>query len=122
MGKYEKEGKKIVCAVNYVEVKPYREEEFELAAKNLCRIAVDLKGFLGSKVLKVSGISCVGSGLTGNCKDIEFKPTKYLLITYWESKEAHEKSHQHPIFAEVFKELFEYLAKMPYEEFYEILK
>jgi len=56
------------------------------------------------------------------CTEIEFKPTKYILMTFWESKEAHEKSHKHPIFVEAFKEMPQYLAKMPYEEFYEIIK
>jgi len=119
---YEWERKSIVCAVNYVEVKPGLEELFEQAAKELCSKTIRMEGFLGSKIFKISGMSCIGSGLPGDCTEIEFKPTKYILMTFWESKEAHEKSHKHPIFVEAFKEIPQYLAKMPYEEFYEIIK
>lgn len=119
---YERERKSIICVVNYIEVKPRFEEIFEMTAKELCKKTIEMPGFLGSKILKVSGISCIGSGLSGNCTQMEIKPTKYILITFWENKEAHEESHKHQIFIEAFKEMHEYLAKMPYEEFYEIIK
>jgi len=120
--KYEMEGKRILCAVNYIEVKPGYEEIFELDVKELCKKTIEMEGFLGSKILRISGMSCTGSGLPGDCTEMEFKPTRYILVTYWKSKEAHEKSHKHPIFVEAFKEMRQYLARMPYEEFYEIIK
>jgi len=46
-------------------VKPGLEKEFEEKAKELCRVTVGMKGFLGSKIFKVSTISYGGSGLQG---------------------------------------------------------
>jgi len=119
---YGREKKEIVCAVNFVEVRPGCEEEFEDAVKELCEATNGMDGFLGSKVLKVSGISARGCGLPGDLRDVKLNPARYILLTYWETKEAHEISHQHRIFVEAFKNMGKYLARMPYEEFYEILK
>jgi len=118
---YEWTSRDMVCAANYVLVKPGLEEGFEAAVKELRKATDEISGFLGSTLLKVSGISCVGSGLTGDCEDFEVKPAKYLILTYWTSKEVHEESHAHPISIKAFIKLVKYLARMPYEKFYEIL-
>jgi len=118
----EKEGKTMVCALNYVSPKPDREEEFMARAAELCRITEELPGFLGSKILKLSGISAAGSGMTGDTSRLRMEPPSYLLLTYWESEQAHERSHQNPQFAAIFNALPANLVKMPFEEFYQVLK
>ena len=55
-------------------------------------------------------------------RDLEIEPIKYILMTFWESKEAHERSHNLPEFKEIFDQLPQFLTMMPYEEFYEVLK
>lgn len=119
---YEKEGRGIICAVNFVSVRHGHEKEFEESIEALCKATDEIPGFLGSKLLKVSGISAIGSGLPGDLTNEEIKPTKYIILTYWESKESHEKSHQHEIFIEAFKKMPVHLVQMPYEEFYEVLR
>ena len=119
---YEKEGKNIVCAVNYVFVRNGMEKEFEEMVENLCKTTDEMPGFLGGKLLKMSGISAIGSGLPGDLKEEMVKPTKYIMLTYWESKEAHEKSHLTDAFRNAFQKMAAYLTQMPYEEFYEVLR
>jgi len=81
LGKYEKEGKPILCAINYLSVKPSLEKEFEEKVRELCRVTYGKKGFIGSKIFKVSTISYGGSGLQGKYKDIDVEPTKYVMLT-----------------------------------------
>ena len=116
------EGKDVICAMNFLEVKPGHEEEFEKSVKALCRATEDFPGFLGSQLLKVSGVSAIGSGLPGEMRELKINPSKYVILTYWESKEIHDKSHLEDVFMKAFKEMPEHLVKMPYEEFYEILR
>jgi rhodanese-related sulfurtransferase len=116
------EGKPMFCAVNYVEIRAGQEDAFRERAFQLCKLTELYDGFLGSKVLKVSGVSAVGSGIPGDLRNQVFEPLRYILITYWESKEAHEESHAHPAFAEIYDELPKTLAKAPYEEFCDVLK
>jgi len=112
----------MVCAANFIEIMPGQEEAFREKALKLCRATEDFDGFLGSKVLRMSGVSSIGSGIQGDTRDLEVEPVRYILLTFWESKDAHERSHAIPLFAEIFGQLPENLAKMPYEEFYDILK
>ena len=119
---YEKEGKNIICAVNYVFVRNGMEDEFEEMVESLCKITDEMPGFLGGKLLKMSGISAIGSGLPGDLKEENMRPTKYIMLTYWKSKEAHEKSHLTDAFKDAFQKMPAYLTQMPYEEFYEILR
>ena len=119
---YEVEENAIVCAANFISLKPGREETFREKAMGLCRATESMDGFLGSKVLKLSGISSIGSCIPGDDRDLEMKPIRYVLLTYWESKEAHEISHKLPEFADIFGTLLEDLVMNPYEEFYEVLK
>ncbi len=120
--KYEKEGKPILCAINYLSVKPGIEEEFEEETKELCRMTYGKKGFLGSKIFRVSTISYGGSGLQGSYEDIEVKPTKYVMLTFWESKKAHEGFHKEPDILEGFMGLMKYLSIMPYEEYGDVVR
>jgi quinol monooxygenase YgiN len=118
----QKEGKTMVCAVNYVSPHPDREEGFMAKAVGLCRTTEEIPGFLGSKIFKLSGISAAGSGMAGDSSQMNMTPPHYLLLTYWESEAAHERSHRDPQFAALFKELPADLVRMPYEEFYQVLK
>jgi len=120
--KYEKEKRGMICAVNYVSVRNGYEDEFEEAVTSLCKATDRMPGFLGSKLLKVDGISAIGSGIPGDLRDAEIKPTKYIMLTYWESKEAHETSHKNEVFVNAFKQMPVYLTKIPYEEYCEILR
>ncbi len=112
----------IICAHNYVHIKPGHEEKFMEKAMLLCRAVEHMPGFMGSKALKISGMSGIGSFVTSDLSDLEIKPTKMILVTYWESKAIHEKSHLDPEFKKVFDSLGEHLVQMPVEEFYEVLK
>lgn len=122
LDRYEKEGKPILCAINYLSVKPGLEREFEEKTKELCRATYVKKGFLGSKIFRVSTISYGGSGLQGKYEDIDVKPIKYVMLTYWTSKKAHEEFHKEPNIVEGFMGLMKYLSIMPYEEYGEILR
>ena len=122
LDRYEWEEREIVCALNYLSVKPGLEEEFEEKAEELCRITVRMNGFLGSKVFKASTISYGGTGLQGEYEDIEIKPQKYIMLTYWTSKTAHENFHKEPVILDGFLALMKYLSIMPYEEYVEIMR
>ena len=98
------------------------EKEFEEMVENLCKTTDEMPGFLGGKLLRISGISAIGSGLPGDLKEEIIKPTKYIMLTHWESKEAHEKSHLTDAFRNAFQKMPDYLTQMPYEEFYEVLR
>jgi len=119
---YEKERQRVVCAVNYLAVKPGIEEEFERKVRELCQITYGMKGFLGSNVFRVSTISYGGSGLQGEYMDIKIKPIEYMMLTYWTSIEAHEEFHKHPKIRESFTALMKYLAVMPKEVYAEVLR
>ena len=118
----EKEGRNIVVAVNFVYVRNGHEEEFEEEVRKLCRETDKMAGFLGTKFLRVNGISAIGSGLPGDLREEEIKPTKYIILTYWESKEMHEMAHKSEIFKKAFEKMSAYLTQMPYEEFYDVIK
>ncbi len=122
LDKYKKEGKPILCAINYLSVKPGIEKEFEEKTKELCRMTYGKKGFLGSKVFRVSTISYGGSGLQGQYENIDVKPTKYVMLTFWASKKAHEEFHKEPDILEGFMGLMKYLSIMPFEEYGEIIR
>ncbi len=119
---YEWEGTDVICAMNFVTVRPGHEEEFEKRVKELCRATEDYEGFLGSQLLRVSGVSAIGSGLPGEMRDLKMNPKKYVILTYWRSKEIHDQSHLKEEFIRAFKDMPAHLVSMPYEEFYEILR
>ena len=119
--KYKIVKNEIISAVNYIELKPENKIDFQKNIKKLCQSTNEVEGFLGSKLLKIPGVSGIGSFLPSEAK-IEFKPEKYLIITYWKDIESHNKSHKLKFFKEIYDRLPEHSTKMPYEEFYEILK
>lgn len=122
LAEYEREGKDMICALNYLSVKPGVEEEFEEMVEGLCRITVEMPGFLGSKIFRASTVSYGGTGLRGEYQDIEIKPTKYIMLTYWTSKEAHEEFHKRQAIQDGFMEMMKYVSVMPFEEYGEIIR
>lgn len=122
MDSYEKEGGEIICAINYVMVREGVREHFERSLEELCKATDEMPGFLGGKLLRINGISAIGSGLPGDLREETTKPEKYIMITYWKSKEAHEKSHNTEVFMKAFEQMPAFLSQMPYEEFYEVLR
>jgi len=119
---YEMEGRRMICAVNFLAVKPGVEREFEEKVRELCQFTYGMKGFLGSSILRVATISYGGSGLQGEYTEIKVQPTEYVMLTYWTSIEAHEEFHKDPKVKEGFMSLMEYLAVMPREVHTEILR
>ena len=107
----------IICAMNVVHIKEGQMENFIEKAMMLCRATEPLEGFLGSRVLKADGISGIGSFVPEDLREVKIKPEKMILLTFWTSKEAHEKSHEIPEFKELFDKLPEHLTQVPYEEF-----
>lgn len=120
---YEMVSKPMICAINYLSVKPGHEEEFEEKVEDLCTKTMDKDGFIGTKVLRATDISYGGAMLQGEYehKGIEIKPTKYVMLTYWSSREAREKFHDLPEIMEGFQEIIEHISITPYEEFAEII-
>ncbi len=112
----------IICAMNIVHIKEGQLEAFIERAMLLCRATEPLEGFLGSRVLKADGISGIGSFIPGDLSDVRMTPDKMILLTFWTSKEAHEKSHELPEFKELFDKLPEHLTQVPYEEFFQVMK
>ena len=112
----------IISAVNYLEIHPDREAEFQRQIKELCQKTNEISGFLGSKLLKISGISGIGSFLPADLTRVDVVPHKYILITYWKDKRSHDISHKLKFFKEIYMKLPSYSTQMPYEEFYDVLK
>lgn len=118
---YEMVGKPMIVAINYLSVKPGHEEEFEEKVEDLCTKTMDKEGFMGTKVFRATDISYGGAMLQGEYEEIEIKPKKYVMLTYWSDREAHEKFHDLPEIMEGFQEIMEHIAITPYEEFAEIV-
>ena len=112
----------IISAVNYLEIHPEKETEFLDNIKQLCQKTNEIDGFLGSKLLRISGISGVGSFLPADLSRVDVSPHKYIIITYWKDKQSHDTSHSLQFFKEMYETLPSYCTQMPYEEFYDILK
>ena len=118
---YEMVGKPMVCALNYLAVRPGHEEEFEQLVEELCSKTMDKQGFIGTKVFRATNISFGGAMLPGEYEEIELKPTKYILLTYWEDRESHERFHQIEEIMNGMKAMMPHLIILPYEEFGEIM-
>ncbi len=114
-------GKPMVSALNYLSVKPGHEEEVEEMMEELCQFTMDKEGFIGTKVVKATDVAYGGSMLRGEREEIEINPTKYIMITYWNSRESHEKFHKIEEIREGFKEMMPHLSVMPFEEHAEII-
>ncbi len=118
---YEMVGEPMIVAINYLSVKPGHEKEFEEKVEGLCTKTMDKEGFIGTKVFRATNISYGGAMLQGEYEEIEIKPTKYVMLTYWSSREAHEEFHDLPEIMEGFQEMMEHIAITPYEEFAEVI-
>ncbi len=114
-------GKPMVSALNYISVKPGHEEDVEEMMEDLCEFTMDKDGFIGTKVVKTTDVAYGGSMLRGERDEIEIKPTKYIMITYWDCRESHEKFHKIDEIMEGFKEMMPHLSVMPFEEHAEIM-
>jgi rhodanese-related sulfurtransferase/quinol monooxygenase YgiN len=112
----------IISAVNFLEIHPEKEAQFQADIKQLCQKTNEIDGFLGSKLLRISGISGIGSFLAADLTRVDVTPQKYIIITFWKDKAAHDKSHTLKFFQELYDTLPSYSTKVPYEEFYDILK
>ncbi len=121
LDEYEMVGKPMIVAINYLSVKPGHEEEFEEKVEDLCTKTMDKEGFIGTKVFRATDISYGGAMLQGEYEEIEIKPTKYVMLTYWSDRESHEKFHDLPEIMEGFQEMMEHISITPYEEFAEII-
>ena len=53
----------------------------------------------------------------GEYKDIDVEPTKYVMLTYWTSKDVHEEFHRRAVIMDGFMSLMPFLSIMPYEEY-----
>jgi len=112
----------LISAVNFLEIHPDKEAEFQMRIKELCQKTNEIDGFLGSKMLKISRISGVGSFLPADLSKVDVTPHKYIIITYWKDKQSHDNSHELKFFKEIYEHLPSFSARMPYEEFYDVLK
>ena len=119
---YKRIKNEIIAAVNYIEISPGQEIDFQKNIKELCQKTNEVDGFLGSKLLKISGISGIGSYLDKDLSNVKVKPEKYIIITYWKDKKSHEKAHTLKFFKEIYNKIPDYSSKVPYEEFYDIFK
>ena len=92
---------------NTVKLKPgVTFDAVELAVGELCMVVKktyggDKGGFLAGQVFKFSGFVSDEGSLTGNKAEDEH----YVIVTYWTSFEAHEKSHADEMFNQKFSAL-----------------
>ncbi len=120
-GDYQWVGKPMVSALNYLSVKPGHEGKTEEMMENLCQFTMDKRGFIGTKVVKATNVAFGGSMLHGEYEEIELKPTKYIMITYWDSKESHEEFHKLDEIQQGFMDMMPHLSIMPFEEYADIM-
>nr|AGF93194.1 protein containing Antibiotic biosynthesis monooxygenase domain protein [uncultured organism] len=118
---YEYESREVVTAINYLSVKPGHEDEFEEKVEDLCEQTMDKPGFIGTKVFRTSNISFGGGMIPGEYEEIEIKPTKYVMLTYWTDKQSHEEFHDLEGITQGFKEIMPHIAITPHEVFAEII-
>ncbi|MBS3817027.1 MAG: antibiotic biosynthesis monooxygenase [Candidatus Thermoplasmatota archaeon] len=118
---YEHVGEPMVTAINYLSVKPGHEEEFEEKVEDLCMKTMDKEGFIGTKVFRTTNISFGGGMIPGEYEEIEVKPTKYVMLTYWKDRESHEKFHDFEEIKEGFKEIMPHICVTPHEVFADII-
>ena len=95
---------------NTVTLKPgVKFEDVELAVGEMCNVVKetyggDKGGFIAGQVFRFSGFVSEQGSLNASRSADEH----YVIVTYWRSFEAHEKSHADAVFANKF----EALAKM----------
>jgi hypothetical protein len=92
---------------NTVTLKPgVSFEDVEMAVGEMCMVVKETYGgnkggFLGGQVFKFSGFLSEQGSLTTSKTD----DTHYAIVTYWESFDAHERSHADQLFMEKFSVL-----------------
>ena len=92
---------------NTVKLKPgVTFDEVEFAVGEMCMVVKqtyggDKGGFLAGQVFKFSGFVSDAGSLTENMA----ADAHYVIVTYWTSFEAHEKSHADDIFNAKFSAL-----------------
>ena len=71
-------------------------------------IGIDgLGGFVGGFVVRNSGQISIEGSSAGKAVSSEMKDKEFLIITFWESFEAHEASHKHDEFNSLFNRVLE---------------
>ncbi len=118
---YEYVRKPLVTAINYLSVKPGHEEEVEEMMEDLCQLTMDKEGFVGTKVVRTTNVAWGGSMLRGEYENVPIKPTKYVMITYWNDRKSHEDFHKLEEIVQGFKDLMPHISIMPFEEYAEII-
>ncbi len=92
---------------NTVKLKPgVTFDDVELAVGEMCMVVKqtyggDKGGFVAGQVFKFSGLVSDAGSLTENMA----ADAHYVIVTYWTSFEAHEKSHADDIFNAKFSAL-----------------
>jgi hypothetical protein len=103
---------------NVVKLKPeYSVEDAELAMGEMCNVVKntyrDEGGFIAGQVFKYSGFISEEGSLGGadpdkhGCVAGSLAEDHIIIITYWQSFEAHEKSHADETFKQKFSALLE---------------
>jgi hypothetical protein len=92
---------------NTVTLKPgVSFDDLEMAVGEMCMVVKetyggDKGGFIGGQVFKFSGFISDQGSLTGS----KTADAHYAIVTYWQSFEAHERSHADRVFTEKFSAL-----------------
>jgi hypothetical protein len=92
---------------NTVKLKPGIEmDDVELAIGEMCNVVKstygdDKGGFCGGQVFRFSGFASPEGSLGG----VKPADAHLVIVTYWRSFEAHERSHADKIFKEKFSAL-----------------
>jgi len=77
-------------------------------------------GFIGGLVVKNTGQISIEGSSAGKAVDSHLKNKEFLIITFWESYEAHEQSHRHPGFHELFSQVLN-MSESAEEPVYQML-
>ena len=93
-------------------------EEVELAIGKTCTLTRDMDGFIAGQVVKYAGFVSE-EGTVGDPRNIGVVGNHFGLLTYWESFDAHEKSHKDKAIKDAFEKVLE-VCEQTYELGYEI--
>lgn len=100
-----------VVTINRVIIKPeYTIDDLQERVAMLCENVKTYHsetGFVGGFVALNSGMVSNEGSTIGQAVDSEFKDKEALIITFWNSFEEHEASHQSDTFQPLFAEVLE---------------